>query len=85
MSIGVTEWKQGFELQAGDSAERDVLYALAALVLHDITLVGEGFAERSIKQEAHARAFQPQAEFELRGGQCFKVVRAVHAGRTVAC
>ena len=86
MVVGVARRKQGFQLHPSHAPERRILDALPPLVLHHVALVLEGRAKRGpVEQKAHARAFQPQSQFQFARRQGLEVVGAVGAGRAVAC
>jgi hypothetical protein len=58
-------------------------FALAALVAHDVALVGELDAIEAFEEEAHAVAFEPEGKLELIAGDGLEVVGTVEVGGAV--
>ncbi len=84
--VGVAGRKQRLQFHPRHAPERHVFDALPAFVLHDVALILEGRCERgAVEQKSHARAFQPQRQFQLARRQGLEIVGAVSGGRTVAC
>lgn len=64
-------------------AVRNVVVALAALVLHDVALVLHGLVVERGEQRAHPVGLEPQGELQLVRGHRLEVVGALEAGGAV--
>ncbi len=79
--VAVGEGERGELLEGG--AVRDVVVALAALVLDDVALVLHGGLVEGGEQRAHPVGLQPEGELQLVGGHGLEVVGALEAGGAV--
>jgi hypothetical protein len=69
----IQQWQQA---QPG-IAVRDVVVALAPLVLHHLALVVQGLLGQGRYQSAHPVGLEPQAQFEVLGRQGLEIVGPV--------